>query len=99
MTDFMLGTERPRAKGKFIFVGDEKFYVRGVTYGAFRPDENGNEYHTPEVVERDFAQMKAVGLIAVRTYTVPPLALGRGATAWPPRHGGTAMGTACRLPR
>lgn len=72
MTDFMLGTERPRAKGKFIFVGDEKFYVRGVTYGAFRPDENGNEYHTPEVVERDFAQMKAVGLNAVRTYTVPP---------------------------
>ena len=24
-------------KGKFIFVGEEKFYIRGVTYGPFRP--------------------------------------------------------------
>ena len=29
---------RPRAEGKFIFVGEEKLYVRGVSYGAFRPD-------------------------------------------------------------
>ena len=63
---------RPHVKGKFIFIGDEKLYVRGVTYGTFRPDENGSEYHTPDVVERDFAQMEAVGLNAVRTYTVPP---------------------------
>ena len=63
---------RPRVEGKFIFVGTEKFYIRGVTYGPFRPDENGCEYHTPEVVDRDFAQMKAAGLNAVRTYTVPP---------------------------
>lgn len=67
-----MANTRPRVKGKFIFVGDEKFYVRGVTYGTFRPDENGNEYHTPEVVERDFAQMVANGVSAVRTYTVPP---------------------------
>src|SRR5881227_2943 len=57
---------RPRVRGKFLCVGDEKLYVRGVTYGAFRPDENGNEYYDLNVIERDFAHMAAVGLNAVR---------------------------------
>ncbi len=63
---------RPRVQGKFIFVGDEKLYVRGVTYGTFRLDEDGNENHDPQVVEQDFALMAANGLNAIRTYTVPP---------------------------
>src|SRR5262245_6204350 len=63
---------RPRAEGKFIFVGDAKLHVRGVTYGPFRPDESGSEYHDLASVERDFAQMAANGINAVRTYTVPP---------------------------
>ena len=50
---------RPVVKGKFIYIGDEKLYIRGVTYGAFRPDKNGNEYHNLEVIERDFAQTAA----------------------------------------
>ncbi len=32
---------RPRVGGKFLFVGEEKFYVRGVTYGPFRPTVDG----------------------------------------------------------
>src|SRR3712207_742761 len=63
---------RPRVGGKFIFVGEEKFYIRGVSYGTFRPGADGDEYHDPKVVEQDFAQMAANGLNAVRTYTVPP---------------------------
>src|SRR6266487_516771 len=63
---------RPRTRGKFIFIGDQKFYVRGVTYGTFRPREDGGEYPGPEIVEQDFALMAANGLNAVRTYTVPP---------------------------
>jgi len=63
---------RPHALGKFIFTGDKKLYIRGVTYGPFRPDLNGDKYHNPEVVERDFAHLAANGLNAVRTYTVPP---------------------------
>src|SRR4051812_48309458 len=31
---------RPSARGKSIFLGDEKLYVRGVTYGTFSPDED-----------------------------------------------------------
>ena len=63
---------RPHVQGKFLFVGDEKFYVRGVTYGPFRPEPDGSEYHTPEIVAQDFASMAQHGINAVRTYTVPP---------------------------
>src|SRR6266853_4309654 len=67
---------RPRVRGKFLFVGDEKLYVRGVTYGAFTPDAAGNEYHDLATVERDFAQMAANGINAVRIpHTTPPRAL------------------------
>jgi GT2 family glycosyltransferase len=63
---------RPIVRGKFLYVGDEKFWIRGTTYGTFRPDAHGNEYHSPETVERDFALMAENGLNTVRTYTVPP---------------------------
>src|SRR6185437_11673668 len=46
--------QRPHVGGKFLFVGNEKCWVRGVTYGAFRPGPNGQEYHDPAVLERDF---------------------------------------------
>src|SRR5207248_8336095 len=64
--------DRPRVQGKFIFVGEEKIYVRGVTYGTFRPNEEGEEFPARERVERDFADMAANGVNAVRTYTPPP---------------------------
>lgn len=66
------GSPRPRVAGKFIFVGDEKFYVRGVTYGTFAPGEDGAQFGGAEVVEEDFRQMKAAGVNVVRTYTAPP---------------------------
>src|SRR3989449_7160982 len=37
---------RLRAQGKFLFVGDEKLYVRGVTYGT------RSEEHTSELQSR-----------------------------------------------
>jgi O-antigen biosynthesis protein len=68
--------KRPSVKGKFIYIGDEKFYIRGVTYGAFRPDITGNEFHDLEVIDRDFAMMKANGINAVRIpHTTPPRSL------------------------
>ncbi|UCE00229.1 MAG: glycosyltransferase [Chloroflexota bacterium] len=68
-------TERPRVQGKFIFVGNEKLYVRGVSYGGFRPDDQGIEFPNREVIDRDFAQMSANGINAVRVYTTPPRSL------------------------
>ncbi|HYT82491.1 MAG TPA: glycosyltransferase [Gemmatimonadales bacterium] len=68
--------QRPRASGKFLFVGDEKLYARGVTYGAFAPDAQGREYHDLVTIERDFALMAANGINTVRIpHTTPPLAL------------------------
>src|SRR3954449_1761234 len=63
---------RPCARGKFLFLGEEKLYVRGATYGTFRPDAGGRLYPAPAAVARDFSKMAANGFNAVRTYTVPP---------------------------
>jgi glycosyltransferase involved in cell wall biosynthesis len=46
--------------------------MRGVTYGTFGPDEETDGFPNPEVVEKDFERMAAIGVNAVRTYTVPP---------------------------
>ncbi len=69
-----LGGDRPRADGKFLYVGAEKWWIRGVTYGTFRPDAAGG-YGPPGRVDRDLARIAAAGFNAVRTYTVPPAGL------------------------
>jgi O-antigen biosynthesis protein len=67
---------RPRAHGKLLYLGDEALFVRGVTYGAFRPDEQKREYHDLEIIESDFCSMAAAGFNAVRIpHTTPPRAL------------------------
>jgi GT2 family glycosyltransferase len=63
---------RPTVRGKFLFAGEGKLYLRGVTYGTFRPDADGNELPPPQTVAADFRSMKANGINALRTYTAPP---------------------------
>lgn len=63
--------QRPTVKGKFLYIGNNKLWVRGVTYGTFRPDSDGYQYNK-RIIEQDFAQIAANGLNAIRTYTVPP---------------------------
>jgi len=62
---------RPSAPGKFLYAGDQKLWVRGVTYGTFRPSADGALFPAPAIVRRDFAQIAAAGFNAVRTYTAP----------------------------
>jgi GT2 family glycosyltransferase len=69
--------------GKFLSAGGEKLWVRGVTYGTFRPRADGEPFPEDEVIERDVAGIAAAGLNAIRTYTVPPLRVLEAAT----RHG------------
>ena len=45
---------RPTVRGKFLYRGEKKVYVRGVTYGTFSPDPNGVPYPDPELVAQDF---------------------------------------------
>jgi len=63
---------RPKALGKFLFAGEEKLYLRGVTYGTFRPGADGSDYPHPARVGSDFRQMAVNGVNSVRTYSVPP---------------------------
>lgn len=70
----LLSAEGPRLEGsgKFFFLGQEKFYIRGVTYGTFAPDANGEAFGSDEILHRDFGRMSATGINTVRVYSVPP---------------------------
>src|SRR2546426_5335188 len=64
---------RPVVRGKFLYCNDQKLWVRGVTYGTFRPDQRGSEFHNRDRVKTDFLLIADAGINAVRTYTVPRL--------------------------
>jgi O-antigen biosynthesis protein len=59
--------------GKFLTVDGAKLYVRGVTYGTFRENADGEPFPARGTVDFDFAMMAEHGLNTLRTYTVPPL--------------------------
>ena len=63
---------RPSVAGKFLRLGSEKLWVRGVTYGTFRPNSEGMLLPERETVARDFAAMAVRGINAIRVYTLPP---------------------------
>src|SRR5256714_11309130 len=63
---------RIRPKAKFFFEGEKKFFVKGVTYGPFKPDAEGNYLGRPEQVDIDLALMRGAGLNVVRIYHPPP---------------------------
>jgi glycosyltransferase involved in cell wall biosynthesis len=60
-----------RAVSKFFFAGKTKFFLKGVTYGPFRPDASGNYLGTPEQTARDLEQIRELGLNVVRLYHSP----------------------------
>lgn len=66
------GGTRPVIDGKFLKVSGERFYVKGVTYGTFAPDENNFQFPELKRVDKDFQQMVKSGINTIRTYTVPP---------------------------
>ncbi|HWF52703.1 MAG TPA: glycosyltransferase [Solirubrobacteraceae bacterium] len=63
---------RPEVHGKFFRFGEEKLYLRGVTYGPFAPGSGGEPYD-PGRTREDFARMVQAGVNVVRLYTPPPL--------------------------
>jgi glycosyltransferase involved in cell wall biosynthesis len=58
--------------GKFLRLEDQTVQVRGVTYGSFRPRDDGQSFPESARVEADFQAMARLGLNTVRTYTLPP---------------------------
>lgn len=69
------GQTLPRivARGKFLYAGREKFWIRGVTYGTFRPDRSGCDYPPLAALQRDFEAIRAADFNTIRTYSSPPL--------------------------
>src|ERR1041385_6224401 len=63
---------RPHVDGKFFRVGREKFFPKGITYGPFAPDQNGETFGTPTQVDKDFARIRELNANLVRVYYVPP---------------------------
>ncbi len=61
-----------RTRAKFFFEGDRKFFLKGVTYGTFAPDDQGFYVGPPEKARRDLAMMREIGINAVRVYHAPP---------------------------
>src|ERR671936_181625 len=53
---------RPSVEGKFLRVDGKRFWIRGVTYGTFLPNSQGECLPEPEVVCRDMQQMAAAGV-------------------------------------
>jgi GT2 family glycosyltransferase len=64
--------EPVRVLGRGFRAGARPLALRGVTYGAFRPNSWGDPFPEPEQVARDFAAMARHGVNAVRVYTPPP---------------------------
>jgi len=63
---------QPKAKGKFLFRGSEKFFLRAVSYGPFAPASHGTQFPERDMVKRDFALMRDLGANCFRTFTPPP---------------------------
>jgi len=61
-----------RAVAKFFFEGERKFFVKGVTYGPFKPDALGDYLGTRDQATRDLAQIRESGFNVVRVYHCPP---------------------------
>lgn len=64
--------ERARVDGRFLARGKDRIRLQGVTYGPFAPDESHQPFPHPQRIRRDFEQMRAIGINAVRTYYMPP---------------------------
>ena len=65
-------SDRVRRDGKFFRLGAEKFFVKGVTYGPFAPNGDGEPLPERQQVVRDFQQIKDLGANCLRIYHVPP---------------------------
>src|SRR6266404_5408579 len=65
-------TSRIRPRAKFFFEGEKKFFVKGVTYGPFKPDADGNYLGPPQQIDADVALMRRAGLNIIRIYHSPP---------------------------
>ncbi|MDB9372950.1 ATP-binding cassette domain-containing protein [Nodularia sphaerocarpa] len=67
-----LSLNRLRVQGKFFFAGEEKVFLKGVSYGPFITGTHGAPLPEEPVIEKDFELMQEIGVNCIRVYIVPP---------------------------
>ena len=68
----IVSSEKISLRGRYFFLNEEKFFLKGVTYGPFSPDPAGVPFPDADLVETDFALMSDLGVNCFRTFTPPP---------------------------
>lgn len=63
---------RVRVDGKFFRRGTQKLCLKGVAYGPFAPNAQGEPFASPEQTALDFALARQLGANLLRVYHVPP---------------------------
>jgi hypothetical protein len=63
---------RASVDGKFFRLGSKKIHLKGVTYGPFPPNAQGEYFRDREQTARDLAQVCGLGANLLRVYFVPP---------------------------
>ena len=64
--------ERLSLRGRYFFQNNQKYFLKGVTYGPFAPTQAGVPFPDSDLVETDFAAMSELGVNCIRTFTPPP---------------------------
>jgi glycosyltransferase involved in cell wall biosynthesis len=65
-------SDRVTVDGKSFRLGAKKFFLKGVTYGPFAPDDQGSTFGSREQAARDFALICELGANMLRVYYPPP---------------------------
>jgi len=65
---------KPGVKGKYLFVDDKKFIIKGVSYGNFDPNDtkNGTFFFDRDKTKKDFELIKKTNINTIRFYVKPP---------------------------
>ncbi|HKQ39501.1 MAG TPA: glycosyltransferase [Verrucomicrobiae bacterium] len=63
---------RPFVDGKFFRAGEQKFYVKGISYGPFARDADDHALPPRGQVESDFRLIQELNVNTVRVYNPPP---------------------------
>ena len=90
---------RVASRGKFLFAGDAKFYVRGTTYGTFALDPRAANGSIRRRSRRDFAFMSATASTPCERIPFRRAGCSTRHRARAARHGRDPVGAARRVPR
>ncbi|WP_166647354.1 glycosyltransferase [Prosthecobacter fusiformis] len=66
--------------GKWLHAGREKWLLKGVSYGPFRPNSRGEPFPEDAVLKKDLEHIRRLGFNALRIYELPTSPMLQAAT-------------------